>query len=233
MRFKHTLTGCALILATILSGCSAAEEPSTANPPASPASQWDPESWKPHSTFKRPQYTEQQELESRQYWLDQYIRQGAEAKDIPIVRWVTHIEFAELMVSELERHGIGAAADENGQIHFVPGVPESQEKLLGQVYYDTYSRYPVDPVYTSDYSREQLGMLWDYWTEYYVPCMNAHGFQTEPSPVSRESFVSAYYLPGADNWWPIVTTQSLPLETQARMAQICPTFPAAKYFYGE
>lgn len=222
MRFNHTLTGCALILATILSGCSTAEETPTANPPVSAASQWDPESWKPHSTFKRPQYTEQQKLQSRQYWLDQYIRQGAEAKDIPIVRWVTHIEFAELMVSELERHGFGAVADENGQIHFVPGVPESQEKLLDQVYYDTYSRYPVDPVYASDYSREQLGMLWDYWTEYYVPCMTAQGFKVEHSPVSRETFISSFFLPGTEHWWPSNASSMPNLDAQLELERICP-----------
>lgn len=234
-RNGRRLAALAAIVAStaLLSGCSATEGNSTTNPPVSAASQWDPESWKPHSTFKRPQYTEDEKFQSRQSQLDQYVRMGATPRDFPINRWVTKWEFADIMVDELGKHGIGAVANSTGGLYFVPGVPEAQEAVLNQIYYDTYSQFPIEPIYVTDFLPEQLGMLWDYWTEYYVPCMTAQGFKVEHSPVSRETFISSFFLPGTEHWWPASASSMPNLDRQLELERICPPLPAAKYFYGE
>lgn len=227
-----TLTG-VIAAVTLLSGCSSSEPASPQAPPSTKSSEWNPESWKPHSTFKRPQYTEDEKLQSRQSQLDQYVRMGATPRDFPINRWVSKWEFADIMVAELGKHGIGAVANSTGGLYFVPGVPEAQEAVLNQIYYDTYSQFPIEPIYVTDFLPEQLGMLWDYWTEYYVPCMTAQGFKVEHSPVSRETFISSFFLPGTEHWWPASASSIPNLDRQLELERICPPLPAAKYFYGE
>lgn len=227
-----TLTG-VIAAATLLSGCSSTKENSTDIPPASSQSQWNPESWKPHSTFKRPHYTEAERLRNRQAQLDKYVQLGATPKDLSVVRWVNAIEFAEIKANELNKYGIKAIVDETGGLSYIPGIPESQQELLNQINYDLYSQYPIDPIYTTDFTEEQLGMLWDYWSEYYIPCMNAQGITLEQSPVSRETFISTFLLPNSERWWPIHAGQSLAPETRSKISRICPPFPAPKYLYGE
>lgn len=218
---------------TLLPGCSSTKENSTDIPPASRQSQWNPESWKPHSTFKRPHYTEAERLRNRQAQLDKYVQLGATPKDLSVVRWVNAIEFAEIKANELNKYGIKAIVDETGGLSYIPGIPESQQELLNQINYDLYSQYPIDPIYTTDFTEEQLGMLWDYWSEYYIPCMNAQGITLEQSPVSRETFISTFLLPNSERWWPIHAGQSLAPETRSKISRICPPFPAPKYLYGE
>ncbi|MDO4792139.1 MAG: hypothetical protein Q3999_06620, partial [Buchananella hordeovulneris] len=105
--------------------------------------------------------------------------------------------------------------------------------LLAQIDYDLLSQYPLEPIYLSDYSPEQLGILYDYWSEYYVPCMNAHSVHVDPPPVSREVFIADFIEKPSDRWWPTDATAMMDREARAKLEKTCPAKPPAKYFYGE
>lgn len=80
-------------------------------------------------------------------------------------------------------------------------VPDSQLALLRTAYWTCHAQYPSPTGYYVDYSADQLGVIYEYWTEFYLPCAAAHGVEVDTAQVpSRDTFVSAW-LQG-EQWRP-------------------------------
>lgn len=60
--------------------------------------------------------------------------------------------------------------------------------------YVCQAQYPMDPGFAQDWTDEQLGIVYDYWEQYYIPCMEAHGHPVDDTDKpSRETYIAAFH----------------------------------------
>ena len=112
--------------------------------------------------------------------------------------------------------------------------PESQRSAFEAAYVTCYAQHPVDPSYTQDWTDPQLRLVYDYWDQYLIPCLEAYGYTVDTSArPSKEAFVSAFYTPGRHQWWPFADSmRGVSAERQAEVAQTCPELPPQDVFWG-
>lgn len=67
-------------------------------------------------------------------------------------------------------------------------VTAEQEDALNLSIYVCHEQYPPAEKYTRPLSSEQLGVLYDWWTDRTVPCFTELGYDVGPAP-SREAFL--------------------------------------------
>jgi len=139
----------------------------------------------------------------------------------------------ELLAGCLREIGFPAHAEPGGGIRYDPGVPEAQSDALDDANYACESQYPLDPQYFTDLDEEQDGLLYDYWDQYFVPCMEAHGhsISREKQP-SRESFVATIGTAEYAGWWPTETFDVLPFDEKEAVGDACPPYPPDEHLYG-
>ena len=145
--------------------------------------------------------------EERVEWREAYLKRIAEEMGLPgvpygeLVRWTeTHQEFDGANVECLTDAGFPARLSWGGGIVFDPGVPPEQDQALDLALYTCLAKYTGRPEILADFNNAQLGILWDYWTEAYVPCLEANGVGIPEDPPTRESFIAEFYTDS--RWWP-------------------------------
>lgn len=155
--------------------------------------------------------------------------------EVELVAWTQgRAEYAEAQAECLEEAGFPTVTDGAGDFFFDPGVPNSQEDALDLASYVCGGQYPLDPVYAQDWTQEQLGLVYDYWEEYYIPCMQDQGYSVDTSDQpSREAYVAAFHTVERLDWWPNMTSANLPMEEQQRLAGVCPQYPPDSAMYGQ
>lgn len=84
----------------------------------------------------------------------------------------------------------------------------------------------------TDLNPDQLGMLWDYWTEAYLPCLSAHGASVQTDYPTREAFIADFY--SEQRWW---AENNIPLTEwgERKLTEVykaCPVYPPTEYFFG-
>lgn len=223
----------AVTTAALLSGC--ASPPASETPASSPAEKWDAAAWMPPHPVQRQPSTAQEREESREKQLAR-IANPTNATPRPAVRWVTPAEFGEIMVKRLAEVGITAEAGDGG-VYFPTGLDESLEPLLDSVTFEVTAEYPIDPEYLRPLNQEQLGLLWDYWTGYFLPCASAHGAPPiQPSP-TRQYFVANYYsvfTTDPESWLPPGNLMLLmEFSDYQEILKSCPEYPSSKHLFGE
>ena len=140
--------------------------------------------------------------------------------DVSLMRWsMGSFEYAANMASCLQEAGFPAVA--KGR-HYVldPGVPSSQLDSLNLASYACSGKYMIYPLYSQGWSKPHVGIVYDYWVEYYIPCMRAHGYniQDDDKP-SREAYVSAFNTMASDCLAARLRAQPAPLKTRQRPRQ--------------
>lgn len=224
---------CTAATAALLSGCAAS--PSSQTPTSSMAEEWDAAAWVPPHPVQRQPSTAQEREESREKQLAR-IANPTNATPRPAVRWVTPAEFGEIMAKRLAEVGITAEAGDGG-VSFPDGIDEPLEPLLDSVTFEVTAEYPIDPEYLRPLNQEQLGLLWDYWTGYFLPCANAHGAPPiQPSP-TRQYFVANYYsvfITDPESWLPPDNLMLLmEFSDYQELSKFCPDHPPSKHLYGQ
>lgn len=199
------------------------------------AGEWDPRSWEPTERIDRVNMTE---AEREVFWEDNVARQaqglGVDAPEVERVAWMgSRQEAAEAVASCLRESGFPEARlDVDGAI-VLDNLPESQVQAYDLALFVCDARYPIDPEISQDWSRAQVGLVYDYWDEYFIPCMAAHGYPVDTSgQPSREAFVSEFYS-GARAWWATDRYDALPEEDRASLVRVCPPYPSDSVLYGQ
>lgn len=106
--------------------------------------------------------------------------------------------------------GLPAVSDGDTGTYVEPGVPESQEEALDLASYVCGAQYPLDPVFAQDWTQDQLRLAYDYWDQYCIPCMEAHGYTiSRADQPSRETYVAAFHTSERISWWPNSTSMEL------------------------
>ena len=201
---------------------------------ASP-SEWDPNTWKAKIKISPRYHTEEEKLAFRAQWLKRNAEySGIEAPpDVALVEWQNSVELMDTKHAECYREkGFSAYVPPQGGVAFDPGIPESQEEAYDLAWYECYAKYFPNPEFLTNWSEDQLRVIWDYWDEYYIPCLAAHGFKVDTSkrPV-RETYATTFYSDAEHRWWPN-NGGSLEFEIPPEVLKVCPEIPPASQFYG-
>lgn len=200
------------------------------------AGQWDPASWEPTVRIAPRTFTEAEREQFRVDWLASW----AEARDlveppaVELVRWtIGNSDYGEAVGACLIEHGFAAVHDGFGGFHFPDGIPAAQDQAFALASYTCEARYTPDPGYRQDWTEDQLGLVYDYWEQYFIPCMGAHGHEISTAGMpSREAYVAAFFTPERISWWPNDAFFGLSGEEQGRLLPACPPYPPDDIFYG-
>lgn len=254
-RRLSTWFGCLLIVGSgfVLAACEAPDvsspqraEDTPSGPTADTASrtqagqepslgQWDPGEWEPTVTVVPPTFSD----EERQAWSEQRLAMYARdldgpPPDIEVVRWTeTMADYGVAIEECLGEQGFTVEHDGRGGFDIPNGVPPHQEDAYNMAVYSCEATYPINPVFMQEWSSEQLGLLYDYWDQYFIPCLAAHNItvNTADKP-SREVYISKFHTPDRTNWWPIDYLARLTPSEKASIEPVCPPQPPPEVFYG-
>lgn len=195
--------------------------------------EWDPRSWEPAERIERVSMTE---AEREQFWEDWVARHseqfGDDAPQVERVAWMdSSVAQGEMVAACMRESGFPEARADEGAI-VLDNLPESQREAHNLAMFVCLSSYPVDPEISQDWNQAQIGLVYDYWDEYFIPCMDAHGYSIDTSArPSRESFVAEFHS-GPREWWPAHRYGGLPEEDRAALAGVCPPLPSDDVLYG-
>ena len=115
---------------------------------------------------------------------------------------------------------------------FDPGVPEAQNGSFNLATHECYSKYFLDPEFLANLTEDQLRVQWDYWDEYYIPCLAAHGYKVDISErPARETYATTFYSDAEHRWWPN-NKGSLSFQITPEVMKVCPERPPITEFYG-
>ena len=213
-------------------GDTAVEEPTPAAPVPStserltgappPVSDWQPATPLSESV----EMSEAEKVRERRALL------GAEARGlglrnpprIDLVRWISPEEWAPSMLGCLTGQGLPVGYTADGGIDS-SRVPSNEQPALQLAMYSCTAQFTVDPRYSMPLNAEQRGILYDFLTTSYVPCLGGLGIEVAVPP-SRQRFIAA----GDDDGWQPQLGLPRGRVTEANAA--CPVRPRSEVLYG-
>ena len=189
--------------------------------------------WTPSYTITVPSMSDEEALSLRADDLAS-LAASYELSDPPqveLVRWTTMTDYGPTKASCLQDAGFHAIGV--GDLVMYPdGISESQVSAWHAADYECEAKYSLNPKYTQPYTEAQWGILYDYWTQWLVPCEESLGL-TPDAPPTRETFV-AQGLQGKWAWNPATQLNSVVQgseEKTVQMQQTCPVYPT-QYMWG-
>ncbi|MDK7271849.1 MULTISPECIES: hypothetical protein [Actinotignum] len=202
---------------------------------AASASEWDPNSWKAKIKISPRYHTEEEKLAYRAQWLKRHAEflEIETPPDVPLVEWQESLELMDNKSAECFRErGFSAHAIPQGGVLFNPAVPESQYEAYKIAAYECQAMYFPNPEFLTNWSEDQLRVIWDYWDEYYIPCLAAHGFTVDTSErPARETYVETFHTDAVNRWFPS-NDGALLTQIPPEVWKTCPKTPPASQFYG-
>lgn len=195
---------------------------------------WDALDWVPTVEIVPIVMSEAEKEEFRTAWLASRAEDIglAPVPDIPRERWVSGVDFGESVGSCLAEAGFEGVWDGRYGFEFPQGIAASQDLAFERASYECDARFSIDPVFMQEWSSDQIGLLYDYWEEFYVPCLAAHGVGVDMSAPSREAYVAAFHTPERISWWPEEALASVSAGKRESVSQVCDPYPPDDVFYG-
>lgn len=220
----------------------ATSAPSPARPEAQPGVEphqraWDPASWVP-TVRVDPVVMSDADLDS--YYQDLVRRRADDSglDSLPqasFISWsASPAEYGSQRARCLQEAGFPAKSDGGAGVYFDPPIPPAQEDSFAAASYVCELQHPLDPRAAGDWSDSQLALIYDYWDEYYIPCLEAHGHSvSRDQQPSREVFVSSFHTQQRASWWPSDAVASLPVDDRRTLSATCPEMPPPAAMYGQ
>lgn len=178
-----------------LAGCSAPPpqpEP-VLPPPSAPASAGATQPrWRPRTPLPPQTMTTDEAMRLRQAMLDEHARNMGLRPPPPtpeLVRWVTHEEGIRVMGECLEAKGIPVEWA-NGRAGYGVKHADAQQSSVATADYQCLAEYSPDPR-LSTHTPAQMGIEWDYTSEWLLPCLERLGVPATEALPSREVYVSS------------------------------------------
>lgn len=253
------LTSASALLALGLVGCAQTGlpqvQPEPESAPTGPYAQWGQVSpipvWEPTVEIIAPTFTEEQALALREEKLQEFMTyslhapgvspdvfDGINPADYPPEGWYSIAEHNERLAECLREEGFSAVVREGAQI-FDPGVPITQVDALNVAVAICNLRYPLQPKLLANgpYSADQLGLLYDYTTQFYLPCLEAFALDwrsaVTSNPVLSELPTREAFIADQGQWLqPMLIDFMSPGERLDQIATICPRDPPTEDLYG-
>lgn len=199
-----------------------------------PDQRWDPKEWAPTVSISLNRLSDAE----REAWRASYLDGLADdldgpAPEVALERWVEpHAEWDQAISTCMGESGFPVEVD-GGSISYPMGVPpDDQLSAWDLAWYTCNARFTPDPDYSQDWTEEQIGLVYDYWDQYFIPCVEEHGIAVNRTQQpSRESYVSTFFA-GERNWWPSRYLETLPETQREQVESVCPPLPPPEAMYG-
>ncbi|MCB2177622.1 MAG: hypothetical protein KQH57_17570 [Actinomycetales bacterium] len=197
-----------------------------------PSDAWDPHTWTPTETITRATMSEQTKEARRAEQL------AGMAKDLDLtdppqvglVRWTEGLtDHAAATATCLTDAGF-----ETDVWTGTTGVSQVDAPARDLAAYICEAKYTLDPALAGDWTPAQLNLLYDYWTQFYVPCLQAHGAEVSTTEwPEKAGWVRAWNRPDRDTWWPPDDLLAgLPEQEQAALTTACAPYPPDDVLFG-
>lgn len=147
---------------------------------------------------------------------------------VGLVRWIKPEEFATTHVRCLNDAGFDVAVTDDGTGINSETIPAAQTSALEMAMYTCSAQYSVDPRYSLPLSESQLGLMYDYMVESYIPCVEGLGHQLSDPP-SKDVYIGS---PPLERWQPILELRRLSETQFNEVAVSCPDAPSSDVLYG-
>lgn len=209
-----------------LSSCTPPPEASAPTSPTTPHT-WDPDAWEPTVTITPKTFTEEERWNARRERLKQVEPEAGPIPEVDLIRWTQSYEDYSVAVSQcLNDAGFSVTPGPRGP-DLGDGIPEEQLPAYEMASYRCDAQYTLDPRYSGDWSEDQIGLVHDYFEQYYIPCMKAHGQPVvEEGKPTRDVYVATFFTT-QDRWWPYPG-----VKVPADVAKACPELPPDTVLYG-
>lgn len=208
-----------LALLTACTGPAGATQPSQ-TPAYQPSAATDAQRWHPKHPLPTMQMSEEEKQQRRTRQLDQE-REGLHLAPMPypaLVRWIYPEEQASVLVPCMKDKGFVVKAARGGT--GIKSNPGAQGPAFGKALLECKAAYSVDPRIEAQNPAAAAGIVYDYWTEFLVPCLSQRGYTLSPLP-SREVFVTN---PVAPTGYP---------DGNEEVEKACPMNPPSQALLGE
>lgn len=189
-----------------------------------------PDVWKPARPVAAKQWTDAE----REAWrTDEFLPDTAARLDITnppevdLVRWITRDQWDATMSDCLTQAGFPTKPAVGGGLEHDPGIPVDQTPGYHLAIYRCEAQYTLEPKYSQGTTDEQKGLLYDYYVQWLVPCVEEAGAHISDPP-SRDTFIQ-----DPSSFSPVFEATTQPLRIGVReLMERCPPRPPSESFYG-
>lgn len=211
----------------ILPGCASPAETSE-QVTSAPSRIWDPDSWEPTVKVTARTFTEEERWAARAEALKAKEPTTGPVPQVEFIRWTNSVDdYSRTISTCLNDAGFPQVSPGITGPDLGEGVPEEQFEVFELANYRCEAQYSLDPRYSGDWSEDQIGLVHDYFEQYYIPCMRAHGQPVvEEGKPTRDVYIATFFTT-EERWWPYPA-----VEVPADVAKACPTLPPDTALYG-
>ena len=143
------------------------------------------------------------------------------------VRFVSQEELPEVQAKCLTDQGFPTTVESGGS--YTTKTTSEQDESLALATYTCELQYPVDLRYAQAFTRTQLRIIYAYYRDTLIPCLQDQGLDIEQLP-SEETYVEGVTT-GTAEWTPYDAVDLASMDT-SMLNKACPPLPAADVLYG-
>jgi hypothetical protein len=151
--------------------------------------------------------------------------------DAEFVRFLELGEFPSVYAECLREQGFDAELSPDGGGLIQDSVPPDQHSAHLRAFYRCQVRYPVHPRFSLPLTDGQVRVLYDYFVESLVGCLEDEGYEVSPAP-SFETFLAEWRSPH-HAWEPYDSVQIFDQRRSLEVYERCPQRPPVVDLYGE
>jgi len=146
--------------------------------------------------------------------------------DTHLVRYVTQEEWASAQVDCLTEAGFAAVESGGGMdLTRVPDEQKGPNSPLHRALYACQAEYPVDPRYSVAPNRAQLDVMYSYFVDDLIPCLQGEGVDALDEPPSRSKFIDDSATEGRVVWSPYADAYFMTITSEQweQLNAVCPS----------
>ncbi len=151
--------------------------------------------------------------------------------DAEFIRFIERDEFGPVHAECLREQGFEAESTPDGLAVGGPGVPDDQHDAHWQATYRCRIAYPVHPRFRVPMTDAQVRVIYDYFVDELVGCLEGEGYEVAPAP-SWEAFL-AQWRSADPHWDPHDSVRAPNEQEHIRIREECPQRPPLVDVYGE
>lgn len=121
--------------------------------------------------------------------------------DAPFARFVKPDEATSVWAECLRGQGFEATVDWDGGLSLDSQSAEQRPAMLAADF-RCRAMYPVHPKYLQPHTETQIRVVYDYYTKTLAPCLQAKGYDIDPSSIPTWETFLANYAAKDGSWFP-------------------------------
>jgi len=154
--------------------------------------------------------------------------------DVTLIRWTSRLDWGATIAKCLQDAGFNVVG--SGAMMYAPdGIGPAQASAYYLADYTCNAEYSMNPRYKQTYTASQWGMQYDYYVQWFVPCMASFGVVAS-TPPTRDTFIAQGLQSGTPAWGPWSEGQRVyserSWEEYSAFLTTCPADPPVEYMWG-